>query len=107
MRDLPRTGERRARWEQLARLAAGVLAQLLERAPHAPRNYILDQPKCAPARAAAMRTDLSLADAAKSSVQTEVRTGNTSLPPKTSQVGQAACSWREQRPWPASALGCT
>lgn len=57
VRGLQRSGEHKARWEQLAGLAGGVLAQLLERAPRTPRNYILeDATKCAPAHGAGMRT---------------------------------------------------
>lgn len=56
VRGLQRTGEHKARGEQLAGLARGALAKLLERAPRVPRNYILDQAKCAPVHLADMRT---------------------------------------------------
>lgn len=57
VRGLQRSGEHKARWEQLAGLAAGALARLLERAPRTPRNYILeDRTKCALVHVADMCT---------------------------------------------------
>ena len=48
VRGLEKHGDQKPRWEQLAGLAADVLDRLLERAARLPRNYILDQTKCAP-----------------------------------------------------------
>lgn len=47
VRGLQTHGDQKARWEQLAGLVADVLDRLLERAARLPRNYILDQTKCA------------------------------------------------------------
>ena len=79
VRGLQRTGEHKARWEQLAGLAAGVLTQLLERAPRTPRNYILeDQTKCGPrwGQTCALGVDkhlLSRYHACRNVVQTQLR----------------------------------
>ena len=47
VRGLQTHGDQQPRAEQLAGLVAGVLDRLLERAARLPRNYILDQTKCA------------------------------------------------------------